>query len=66
MIVVMDHNERDDMAQDEMMQDTLILVEALFAIAHESEEAETVRLAFGALSNSAAGMSYLRSHPLNA
>lgn len=47
------------------LQETLILTQALFAIAHESEEAEIVRLAISALTNTQAGLDYLRVHPFN-
>lgn len=42
--------------------DQLILLEALFAIAHESGEAEIVRLAMSALVNTDAGLTYLSAH----
>lgn len=53
------------METDEMtMRDLLILTEALYTILQESEEAETVRVAVGALTNTQAGMAYLQKHPV--
>lgn len=43
----------------------LVLLEALFAIAHESGEAEIVRLAMSALVNTEAGLGYLSVHTFN-
>ena len=48
----------------EMMSDSLVLVEALYNIVHESQEAETVRSAVFALTNTESGRAYLRAHPL--
>ena len=45
------------------LSDQLVLLEALFAIAHESEEAEVVRLAMSALINTGSGLTYLSAHP---
>lgn len=59
----MNHDSSDN--DTDLVSDSLVLVEALYAIAHESEEAETVRLAIAALTNTASGMSYLRTHPIN-
>lgn len=42
----------------------LIMMEALFTIVHESNEAEIVRLAMSALCNTSAGLTYLSAHPL--
>lgn len=44
--------------------ETLILVEALWNIAHDSEEASSVKEAVAALTNTEAGLDYLRAHPL--
>lgn len=43
----------------------LVLIEAIFAIAHESNDAEIVRLAMSALVNTSAGLTYLSAHPFN-
>lgn len=43
----------------------LVIIEALFAIAHESMEAEIVRVAMAALVNTEAGLAYLSAHPFN-
>lgn len=45
------------------LAEQLVLVEALMAIAHESNDAEIVRLAFSALVNTDAGLTYLGAHP---
>jgi hypothetical protein len=50
--------------ETEMLTDQLKLVQALHNIAAESEEAETVRLAAGALMNTEAGRQYLSQNPL--
>lgn len=50
---------------DADLQEQLILTQALFAVAHESEEAEIVRLAMSALVNTQAGLDYLHVHPFN-
>lgn len=42
----------------------LVLLQALFTIVHESSEAEIVRLAMSALTNTSAGLTYLSAHPL--
>jgi hypothetical protein len=47
------------------LSEQLILIEALFAIAHESNEAEMVRVAMAALTNTQAGLTYLSAHPFN-
>lgn len=44
------------------LDEQLILLEALFAIAHETGEAEIVRLAMSALVNTDAGLAYLGAH----
>ena len=44
--------------------DLLILVEALWNIAHDSEEAASVKEAVAALTNTSAGLDYLSIHPL--
>lgn len=46
------------------MSDQLILVQALHQVVCESEEAEVVRIAVGALTNSTVGLQYLSSHPI--
>jgi hypothetical protein len=55
----------DNPPNDTDLQELLILTQALVAIAHESEEAEIVRLAVSALTNTQAGLDYLRVHPFN-
>ena len=45
------------------LQDSLVLVEALYEIALESEEADIVRQCMTALTNTEAGIVYLRAHP---
>lgn len=47
------------------ISEQLILIEALFAIAHETTEAEIVRVAMAALLNTEAGLTYLSAHPFN-
>lgn len=47
-----------------MLQDQLILVEALYSIATESEEAEVVRVAFSALTSTEGGRAYLAKNPV--
>lgn len=47
------------------LSDQLVLLEALFAIAHESREAEIVRVAMSALVNTDAGLTYLSGHRFN-
>lgn len=50
--------------ENELLLDNLKLVEAMYALACESEEAETVRIAFAALSSTGAGRRYLEQHPV--
>lgn len=55
----------DQQPSDADLQEQLILTQALFSIAHESEEAEIVRLAMSALVNTQAGLDYLHVHSFN-
>jgi hypothetical protein len=48
-----------------MMQDQLVMVSALHAIAADSEDAETVRTAAAALMNTQAGRNYVAINPIN-
>lgn len=48
----------------EMMSEQLVLIEALFTVVHESNEAEVVRVALAALVATQAGLSYLSTHPI--
>lgn len=48
---------------DADLSEQLVLVEALMAIAHESEEAEIVRVAFSGILNTEVGRVYLTAHP---
>lgn len=58
----MSQNEQDHMAN--MMQDQVVMLEALHNIALSSEDAETVRIAVAALTNTGAGMAYLQANPI--
>lgn len=51
-------------AVDELLTDQLRLVEALHHIAAESEDADIVRYAMGALMATQTGQSYLNRHPV--
>lgn len=51
------------MPELEVMTEHLQLTQALYAIAQESEEAETVKLAMSALTNTEAGRAYLAANP---
>lgn len=55
----------DEETKSEAMDDSLKLVEALHTIAVESEEADIVRIAMSALTNTNMGRSYLYAHPIN-
>ena len=48
---------------DADLSEQLVLVQALMAIAHESDEAEIVRVAFSAILNTQVGLTYLQAHP---
>ncbi len=48
----------------QMMQDQLILLEALHDILNTSDEAETVRTAIMALTQTQAGLHYLVANPI--
>lgn len=52
------------MDENQALQDALILVEALYEIAVESEEVDIVRRAMSALTVTQAGLVYLRQHPI--
>ena len=43
----------------------LILIEALWNIAHDTEEVETLRLSLGGLLATPGGKQYLDQHPIN-
>jgi hypothetical protein len=51
--------------QEADLSEQLVLVQALYNIAHESEEAEIVRLAVAAMTNTTVGLTYLQAHPFN-
>lgn len=61
-------SEEDDMPPTEQMlemqQEQLQFIEALHTIAANTDEADTARLALGALTRTEAGMAYLRANPL--
>jgi hypothetical protein len=46
------------------MDDQLVLIEALHAIATSTDDADTLRIAFAALSNTVTGRNYLAANPL--
>lgn len=48
-----------------MLQDQLVMVSALHAIAADSEDAETVRTAAAALMNTQAGRNFVAINPIN-
>ncbi len=48
----------------QMMQDQLILLEALSEILQQSDEAEIVRIATAALTNTQAGVNFLVANPI--
>jgi hypothetical protein len=54
-----------DEKMTDMMQDQLIMVTALYNIAHESDDAEIVRTAAAALMNTEAGRAYTAINPIN-
>jgi hypothetical protein len=49
----------------DMLTDQLVLVQALHNIASESDDAEDIRMAMSALTNTEAGRTYLATNPLN-
>lgn len=51
------------MPELQVMTDQLQLTQALYAIAQESDEAETVKLAMSALTNTETGRNYLAANP---
>lgn len=48
----------------QMMSDQLQMIESLYQIALSSEDAETVRIAISALTNTQSGMAYLQTNPI--
>lgn len=48
----------------DQMTDSLILVEGLYDIASDSDDADTVRMAMSALQNTEAGRVYLLANPM--
>ena len=55
-------NDQSDTAD---LGEQLVFIEALYNIAHESNEAEIVRVAMAALTNTTAGITYLQAHNFN-
>ena len=53
--------EHDDGSQ---LLDMLKITEALYTVAMESDEAEMVRVAFGALASTPFGRDFLEQHPV--
>lgn len=49
--------------QEADLTEQLVLLQALYNIAHESEEAEIVRIAVAALLATQAGTVFLQAHP---
>lgn len=57
-----EHRSMMDVTQT--LTDSLVLVEGLYDIASDSEDADTVRMAMGALQRTEAGRMYLEQNPI--
>ncbi|QXN76659.1 hypothetical protein [Mycobacterium phage Maco6] len=57
----------DDMMESQRLQeleDTELLLYALHELASSSNDAESVRVAFAALTSTSLGLNYLKGHPI--